>query len=102
MGDIWIGEIELTALVAFSSFFVVLPLQLLLCFKVKSLFLRLLPSLILAAITAIFFIMMRITTNWDAIGCAVLGVCTGIFLIFSGLSWGVFALFKCIKKMQNG
>ena len=43
MFDIWIGDIELTTLVLIVSVIVILPLQVLLCFKARSLFVRLVP-----------------------------------------------------------
>ena len=100
MGDIWIRDIEITTLIAVSSVLIVLPVQLLLCFKVKKLFLRLLPSFVLTATTIFLFIMMRITTDWDAIGYAILFVFSGVLLIFCGIAWGVWAIVKFIKKRK--
>ena len=101
MGDIWIRDIEITTLIAVSSILIVLPIQLLLCFKVKKLLLRLLPSLVLTATTVFLFIMMRTATDWNAIGYAILGVFSGVLLIFSGLAWGIWAIVIAIKKRKK-
>ena len=77
MGDMWIRDVEITSLIAISSVFVVLPIQLLLCFKVKPIFLRLLPSILLTGTTILLFAMMAASRDWDAIGYAVLGVFSG-------------------------
>ena len=98
MGDMWIRDIEVTTLIAITSVLVVLPIQLLLCFKVKPVFLRLLPSILLTGTTILLFAMMAASRDWDAIGYAVLGVFSGVLLIFSGIGWGIWAIVRCIKK----
>ena len=98
----WIRDIEVTTLIAITSVLVVLPIQLLLCFKVKPVFLRLLPSILLTATTVFLFAMMTTSRDWDAIGYAVLGVFSGVLLIFSGIGWGIWAIVRCIKKKSYG
>ena len=102
MGDMWIRDIEVTTLIAITSVLVVLPIQLLLCFKVKPVFLRLLPTILLTATTVFLFAMMTTSRDWDAIGYAVLGVFSGVLLIFSGIGWGIWAIVRCIKKKSYG
>ena len=102
MGDMWIRDIEVTTLIAITSVLVVLPIQLLLCFKVKPVFLRLLPSILLTGTTILLFAMMAASRDWDAIGYAVLGVFSGVLLIFSGIGWGIWAIVRCIKKKSYG
>jgi len=97
----WIRDIEITSLIAISSVLVVLPIQLLLCFKVKSVFLRLLPSILLTVTTIFLFTMMTTSRDWDALGYAVLGVLSGVLLIFSGIGWGIWAIVRCIRKKKN-
>ena len=101
MGDMWIRDIEITSLIAISSVFVVLPIQLLLCFKVKPVFLRLLPSILLTGTTILLFAMMATSRDWDAIGYAVLGVFSGVLLIFSGIGWGIWGLVALIRKRNK-
>ena len=98
----WIRDIEVTTLIAITSVLVVLPIQLLLCFKVKPVFLRLLPTILLTATTVFLFAMMTTSRDWDAIGYAVLGVFSGVLLIFSGIGWGIWAIVRCIKKKSYG
>ena len=101
MGDMWIRDIEVTTLIAITSVLVVLPIQLLLCFKVKPVFLRLLPSILLTGTTILLFAMMAASRDWDAIGYAVLGVFSGVLLIFSGIGWGIWAIVRCIMKKKS-
>ena len=101
MGDMWIRDIEVTTLIAITSVLVVLPIQLLLCFKVKPIFLRLLPSILLTGTTILLFAMMAASRDWDAIGYAVLGVFSGVLLVFSGIGWGIWGLVALIRKRNK-
>ena len=101
MGDMWIRDVEVTTLIAITSVLVVLPIQLLLCFKVKPIFLRLLPSILLTGTTILLFAMMAASRDWDAIGYAVLGVFSGVLLIFSGIGWGIWGLVALIRKRNK-
>ena len=84
-----------------SIILMILAIQLLLCFKVKNLFLRLLPSFALTVCTIIFFAMMWLATDWDAIGYAILFVFSGVLLISSGVAWGAWAIVKLIRKQKG-
>ena len=44
--------------------------------------------------------MIRVTTDWDAFGYAILFVFSVVLLIFSGIAWGVWAIIKLIKKRK--
>ena len=57
MFDIWMGDIELTTAVLVFSIIVLLPIQLLLCFRIKSKVIRLLPIILLSIPTLIFIFM---------------------------------------------
>ena len=98
MGDIWIRDIEITVLIVACALCVVLPIQLLLCFKVKNLFCKLLPSVVLAAFVVFFFVKMRLSTDWTAIGFVILGISFAVLLLFSGIGWGIWAGVKLVKK----
>ena len=100
MGDGWIRDIEITTLIAVSSVLIVLPLQLLLCFKAQKLFIRLLPSIVLTATTVLLFILMRSVRDWSAIIFVIAFVFSGTLLVFSGIAWGAWAIVKLIKRKQ--
>ena len=101
MGNAWIRDAGIITLIAVTSILIILPVQLLLCFKVKKRFLRLLPPLVLTAATVFFLIMMRMATDWSAIGYAILGVFSGVLLISSGIAWGIWSIIKLIKRKKN-
>ena len=87
MFDVWMGDIELTTVVLIFSVIVLLPFQLLLCFKVKSKTILLLP-VILLSIPILFFIVMA-TTDWDHLGYTFLVIFLGFMLLMCGIGWGI-------------
>ena len=100
MGDVWIGNIEFTTFIAICSVLIVLPMQLLLCFKVKNTFIRLLPSILLTLTTIVLFCLMCSAEEWDAIGYALLGVFSGVMLTVAGIAWGIWAIVRIIRKRK--
>lgn len=101
MFDVWMGDIELTTVVLIFSIVVLLPVQLLLCFKVKSKAIRLLP-VILLSIATLFFIVMAITIpGWNGLGYVFLAIFTGFMVFMCGVAWGIWAITKLIKKRKG-
>ena len=104
MFDIWLGEVNLTTLVLIFSIFILFHCQLLLCFKVKRIVLRLLPSIVLFAATAIFFAFIYIADSWDSLGYLFLALFTGFMLLVCGLAWLVWAIVRaasCARKKRT-
>ena len=101
MFDIWLGEVNLTTLVLIFSIFILLPWQLLLCFKVKRIVLRLLPSIVLFAATAIFFAFIYIADGWDSLGYLFLALFTGFLLLVCGLAWLVWAIVRAASRARK-
>lgn len=98
MFDVWYGELNIgTALVA-GAIVLVLPLQLLLCFKVRRLWVRLLPVGIFLALGLIFVCLAAGAAGWDGLGYAIFAAYAGMLTLVSGLGWGVWGLVKLIKK----
>ena len=101
MFDVWMGDIELTTAVLIFSVVVLLPIQLLLCFKVKSKVIRLLPVILLSIPTIIFVMMSVAITGWDGLGYIFLAIFTGFMLLMCGVGWGIWAISKLIKKKKG-
>lgn len=83
------------------NFCVVLPVQLLLCFKVKNIAIRLIPSAILFALSAFFFVMIYCTIGLDSLGYALLAMLTGSMLFMSGVGWGIWLVAHILKKKKR-
>lgn len=98
MFSIWWGEIELTTLVLLLTVFVVVPVQIFLCFRVKNLFARLLPVILLSGVLLIYIVMGLSGSGWDTLGYTLLAILTGFMLLACGIVWGVWAVRRIYKK----
>lgn len=101
MFDVWIGDIELTTVVLIFSITILLPVQLLLCFKVKSKAIRLLPVILLSIPTLIFIGMAIAIPGWDGLGYVFLAIFTGFMMFMCGIGWGIWAIAKLIRKKKG-
>ena len=101
MFDIWIGDIELTAFVLIFSIVLLLPVQLLLCFKVKSKAIRLLPVIVLSIPTIIFTVMSVAIAGWDSLGYIFLALFSGFMLLMCGMGWGIWAITRLVKRASS-
>lgn len=98
MFDVWLGDVELTRAVLLVALFLLFPGQLLLCFTVKSRLLRLLPALVLAALTALLGVLYATAVGWERLGYAFLALFAGFLLLVCGAGWGVWAL---VRRRQS-
>ena len=99
MFDIYWGDIELTTLTIIVSIVLLLPLQLLLCFKVKNRIIRLLPVMVLALLTAVFVVLSLVFSGWDGLGYILLAIFSGFMLFMYGIGWGIWVIKRlCTKK----
>ena len=101
MFDIWIGNLELTPVVLIFSSVILLPVQVKLCFKVKSLILRLMPVTILSIIFAYFIVMWSFSTGWDGVVYAIFAIFVGFMMLICGIVWAVWAIAQFIKKHES-
>lgn len=79
----------------------VLIVQLLLCFKVKSLAIRLIPAVILFALTTFLFVMTYYSSGWDSVGYVILSTYTGCMLSMSAIGWVIWLIVRIIKKKKS-
>ena len=94
MFDVWLGNAELTTLTLLLSVFVLFPGQLLLCFKVRSLALRLLPVILLALLAGSFLLLALCSPSWDGLGYLFLAIFAGVMLAACGIAWAIWAITK--------
>lgn len=73
-------------------------LQLCLCFKVKNLIVRLLPTVFLFVMTLFFGIMLSFTDGWDTIAFLLFMLATGVMLAVCGICWFIWGLARLIRK----
>lgn len=98
MFDVWIGDVELTTFVLIFSIVILLPFQLLLCFKVKSKAIRFLPVILLFTLTIFCIVMAIAATDWENLIYIFFGIFTGFMLFMCGIGWSIWAITKLIKK----
>ena len=98
MFDIHYGDIELTTLVLGLSVVILFPLQLLLCFKIRSLFLRLLPVIILFLSAAALLLAGFYAPGWDGMGYILLAILVCFMICACGISWVFWAIICKIRK----
>lgn len=92
-------EIDTTVFVFIVSVLVLL-IQLLLCFKVKSLLIRLIPTILFLSAAVIFAIMIAFSSGWDSIGWLFISLCCAFVALFCAIGWGIFGIVKIIKKKK--
>ena len=98
MFDVWLGEMELTTLTLLLSVFLLLPLQLLLCFKVRSRLLRPLPVILCSLLVGTFLLLALYTPGWDGLGYIFLALFAGFMLTSCGIGWLIWAILRKKKK----
>ena len=101
MFDVWIGDMNIAPFLWIFTLVVVLPIQLALCFKVKSKILRLLPVVVLSILAVAAAIAAATSIDWDALFYLICAVYLGIMLFICGIAWGIWALVVFIRKKKN-
>ncbi len=76
-------------------------LQLLLCFKVKNLLVRLLPVIFFPIATVIFYILAVTAHDWDALAYLVFAIFGGILTLVCGGGWLTWLITCKIQKNKN-
>ena len=79
----------------------VLLLQILLCLKVKKLWIRLIPAVVFFALTVVFTVLLFVSEGWDAIGYLLLAIFFAVFLAASVVGWVIAAIVKAIMARKN-
>lgn len=88
----WYFELDYPTIVVFVSVIATLILQLLLCFKAKKIFIKLIPIALLIVSTIAFFICSTTINGWDGLGYLFFALLSFGLILVCGLSWGVWAI----------
>lgn len=103
MFDVWVGDVNIFAASMLLAAVAVLPIQLVLCFKVKSFVIRLIPAILFAIIGAALLIEAFTSGGWERIGYLLFAIYVGILLLACGIGWaiwGISQLFKALEKLE--
>ncbi len=101
MLDIWIGSINLGPILLVFTFAVILPIQLVLCQKAKSILVRLIPIMLLTSLAVAALVASSFCLGWDGllyVGCA---INLAVMVIVCGIGWGVWSIIRSVKKKRN-
>ena len=79
-----------------------IALQLVLCFRVKNVWLRLSPCLLWTTVSVILVILSFFLDDWDRFGFLFLALCSAILLCMCGIAWGIWAVVKRILRKKEG
>lgn len=101
MFDIWMEDIDLTLLIMIFSMVIILPLQLLLCFKAKSRIIRFIPIIALFILAVIEIIKYATATAWDGLFFVVVVMYEAFMLFMCGIGWGIWAFVNAVKKADS-
>ena len=66
---------------------VLLLIQLLLCFKSKNNFIKLVPVILLSLLILIFCVCIFVFDGWDSVGFIFLAICSLALLVVCGIGW---------------
>ena len=80
------------------SFAVILPGQLFLCFKLRNIVLRLLPTVLLFLACIANLIIGLCISGWDGLFFIFLAIHIGFGLLVDGIAWGIWAMVGHIRK----
>ncbi len=79
----------------------ILPGQLFLCFKVRKIVLRLIPTVVLFLICITGLILGLSVSGWDGLGFVFLALYVGFGWIMDGLAWGIWAMIRHDRKFAE-
>ena len=88
----WYLELDFPTIVVFVSVIATLVLQLLLCFKAKKIFIKLLPIAFLIVSTIVFSICSATINGWDGLGYLFFALLSFVLIVVCGVAWGVWAI----------
>lgn len=102
MFDFWLGDINIAPVLLVFTGFVVLPVQLLLCFRGRSRICKLLPVILLTGMITAAILAAFLSTGWAVLGCIVAAVYLMIMLLVCGIAWGIWALVRWKRQKSLG
>lgn len=101
MFDIWLGDINFTVIILIFSAVAVLPFQIILCFKIKPLILRLMPVILFSLTAAVFALLSLTAQDVKALLCVFFTIYAVFLLFVCGVGWGLCALIRALKNVKK-
>ena len=98
MSDLLIGDFWMFICAVACAIFIVLPLQLTLCFRTRKLFVKSLPAVLAAGAAIAFYVLARIARTWIAFIYLIVAFYSAVFLISCGIAWGIWVVYTLRTK----
>ena len=98
MADLLSGDFWLVICAAACALFIVLPLQLTLCFRTRKHFVKSLPAVLTAGAAIAFYVLARIARTWIAFIYLIVAFYSAVFLISCGIAWGIWVVYTLRTK----
>ena len=87
-------DIDLLPLLVVMAAFLIFPLQLFLCRKVKNRMVRLLPVILLTMTEGVLVALSCTSKGWQSLGYLFFVLVAAMMLLLCGLSWGLWAILR--------
>ncbi len=84
-----------------AAFAVILPVQLLLCFKVRRLAVRLIPTILLPLISLACLIPALTISGWGSLVYLLLMIYAAFAWVIDGVAWGIWGMSRHIRKHRG-
>ena len=103
MAELLRGDFWLVFWAAAFALFIVLPIQLTLCFRAKKLFVKSLPAVLAAGAAIAFYVLARIARTWIAFIYLIVAFYAALFLISCGIAWSIWVVYTlCANRNRRG
>ena len=99
--NIQLDDTQLSNLIIATSILVLFIVQLILCFKSESGFLKALPLLLSLGAAITFIVLMYSIQGWDAIGYLVLALLSGAAFVACLLAWIIYGIAKAGDRKRR-
>lgn len=100
MFEVLLGDMNPVGIILAIVAVIILPVQLLLCFKVKSFIIRLMPIIILVLAVVITIVTNLDVSGWDGLLFVFGVIYVAYVMLMCGIGWGIWAIVKRIKKKR--
>ena len=77
---------------------IILSIQILLCFKSKNNFIKLIPVIMLLILMVAFSVLIFVFDGWESIGFLFLDICSFALLVVCGIGWLIWFIVKKKKE----
>ncbi len=98
MSELYVSDINLADVIMFLIIPLSFIVQLILCFRVKHIAVKIIPTALFTLTTLALFIAVFAAQGWEAIGYLILAVWSAIILAACLIPWAIYLIYRLVKK----